>query len=91
MYNVSGSIIKVHEFGNGYAIVEYNPYLVVNNRVTSKIDEATVAYMPHVNDESTRHVYANFDLALLDLLAVRHDGLNSQFVYFASRMLGIKE
>lgn len=50
-------------------------------------------YMYEVSVDGRRQsgVSHNLDVALLIALAYKYDGLNSQFAYFANRMLGIEK
>lgn len=70
-----GTEVVVHQIGD-IQIVEYT-------------QNGSLIFQPWLNGDRIGHIYYNLDIAILGALAVKYDGNNSQFPFFAVRMLGI--
>lgn len=81
-----GPIVQAHTIGD-FQIIEFMA------RDFSREGHVTDdhRFSCFVNEESTNHSYPTLDEAILGCLEFKYQGLNSQFSYFASRMLGIPE
>ena len=64
----------------------------VENVGRNKLDAISgdVYYTPIIDGHETGRVAETEDMAMIVGLAIKYDGLNSQFPRFAARMLGIE-
>ena len=79
-----GRVIQVHRF-NDFAIIEY---------IDSRLEDNTSAYQPYlINDnEEIRDLgwsFRNLDEAVLNAIAFKYDGLNSQAGRLMTKAIGI--
>lgn len=70
-----GRLIKIHSCGE-YAIVEY-------------VDMGLAKYAPYYKNVNYSRIYNSLDSALVGVLSLKYDGINTQADGFICKMLGI--
>ena len=81
-----GKLVKIHHIGD-YDIVEYYPR--VNGRTNTYEDD--VMFHPFVNGRDTCHTMPTLDAAIVEAIAYKAEGPNSQATFYFCRMVGINK
>lgn len=81
---VWGEIITIHSIYE-YTIVEYYDRVRDGSTITKEIDYDTIRFHDPVNSCS----YNSFDEALINIIAIKYDGNNSQAGYYFCKMIGM--
>lgn len=79
---------KIHN-GWRFCYGELDTIGLGSKRVFANDGTSKVMYCPIIEGKFYSHIADTIDEALLIALAIKHDGLNSQFPKFAARMLNI--
>jgi hypothetical protein len=83
-----GEVKTVHVVGD-YQIIEYHPRKTENNRVLKDIDYEQVAFHPYIDWKDTNRGFGTLEEAMVGVIALRFDGLNSQAAMYFSKMVGL--
>lgn len=82
-----GPVVAVHEIGE-YSVVEYHPEVFEKSTGTGRHHEYT-NFHPYLNGKDTSQSFDTLDGALIGVIALKYDGLNSQAAYYFSKMIGL--
>jgi hypothetical protein len=84
-----GETLDIVEF-NEYVVVKYHPWKIKGmNVLTGDINYDSDLYHSWLNGKDTCHSSTTLEGAIVDLFALKYDGLNSHAGYFFARMIGI--
>ena len=81
-----GEIIARHSVRE-YDILEYHPWVYVNNCGTSEIDTSKTEFDCYINGDHIGISAESLDSALATCIAYKHDGSNSQAAIYFMRMI----
>jgi len=86
---VWGKVLDIVEFGE-YAVVKYHPWKTKGmNVLTGDINYDSDLYHSWLNGKDTCHSSHTFEGAVVDLFALKYDGLNSQAGGYFCKMIGL--
>lgn len=84
-----GKVKSVHVVGD-YQIAEYHPRKSEGSRILKEPDLTKTEFHTYIDWKDAHHSYSTLEEALIGVIAMRFDGLNSQAAMYFSKMIGIK-
>jgi len=81
-----GDIEQIHYIAE-YTIVEFHPFIYVNNCGTNRIDYATTEYSLYIDGHSIGRSALSMDEALAECIGYKHDGNNSHAAQYFMKMI----
>ena len=85
-----GPVVKIHSVGE-FQIVEYSPEIFVNSRGTGKYDASNSGFSIYRNWKSEGISENSLDGALIQAIAKKHDGANSQAGHYFALMVKLNK
>lgn len=85
---VWGPVKQEHEIGE-YMIIEYYPRIFKNGINTNKFETEKTCFHAYLNNKDTNHSYHTLDEALIGVIALKYDGVNSRAAEYFSKMIGV--